>query len=351
MVNARRVGRLGMLAVGLGVGAAVASTPGIASADTVDPFGFDFSNIAISYNGMSLIHDGSAIATTTKGDFGFAFADGANAHASTVNGFGDSAFAEGTNAFATSGGSLTGLGNFDNAVDIGNNTFALPGDPAGAFAGAANLIGNDSATGGTGSFDDAIDIGNNTDTTGIYANDGAFAGAGGLIGLSGDGNNETAIDFGNNNGFGLGPASVGGTFDTAIQNGNSVGDNGGAFAGFGNFDTATDTAGVGGTIEGGGASADFGNSNFASALGDLAHAHAGGVANFGDLGASVLGNNDTANVFDPFDTLGSSATAGAGLSGDAIVPGDFDLASVFGDGLGAVATGGSFLTDILPSLF
>jgi hypothetical protein len=33
MVNTRGLGRLGVLAVGLGIGAAVASSPGIASAD------------------------------------------------------------------------------------------------------------------------------------------------------------------------------------------------------------------------------------------------------------------------------------------------------------------------------
>ena len=36
MVKARGLARLGMLAVGLGIGATVASTPGIASADSLD---------------------------------------------------------------------------------------------------------------------------------------------------------------------------------------------------------------------------------------------------------------------------------------------------------------------------
>jgi hypothetical protein len=35
--NAKRVGRLGGLAVGLGIGAAMAATPGLAAADTTDP--------------------------------------------------------------------------------------------------------------------------------------------------------------------------------------------------------------------------------------------------------------------------------------------------------------------------
>jgi hypothetical protein len=349
MVNARRIGRLGTFAVGLGIGAAVASTPGIASADPVDPFAFDLNDISISFNGMNLLQEGTAVATSGQGDFAVAIGDGA--HASATNGFGDYSLADGTNALANAGGSTSALGNFDNAIDIGNNDITTVGAPDGAFAGAGNLVAGGGA--GAGSNDLAIDIGNNTGTTlanGELANgnDGAFAGGGGLIGLSGNGNNDTAIDFGNNSGENLGPAAVGGTFDTAIQNGNSLGEGGGAFAGFGNNDIATDTAGLGGAIQGGGgASADFGNNDFASAYGDLAHAHAGGVANFDDLAASILGNNDIANVFDPFGTLGSSAVAGA--SGTA--PGDFDLASVFGDGFNADATGASFLTDILPSLF
>jgi hypothetical protein len=36
MMNARGTARLGMLAVGLGIGAAMASTPGLASADDLN---------------------------------------------------------------------------------------------------------------------------------------------------------------------------------------------------------------------------------------------------------------------------------------------------------------------------
>jgi hypothetical protein len=75
-MSTRRLGRLGMLAVGLGMGAAVASTPGIASAD---PFSFDFNDIAISFDGTSLLQEGTASAHSgTAGEFNFAFADGAH---------------------------------------------------------------------------------------------------------------------------------------------------------------------------------------------------------------------------------------------------------------------------------
>ncbi len=326
MVNARRVGRLGMLAVGLGVGAAVASTPGIASADTVDPFGFDFSNIAISYNGMSLIHEGSAVATTTAGTGDLAIADGAGAQAITVDGIGNFSLADGTNALAAAGGSPTAEGDLNTAVDIGNNTVLGPGAPDGAYAGAASLIGDDSATGGTGSFDNAFDFGNNTADGALSGNEGAFAGAGGLIGAGGNGNFDTAIQFGTESGENNGPAAVAGNFNTASESGTFTGNgDSGALAGFGNFDTA-----------------EFGGNNvapgdFASAGGDYVH---------GNI-STILGNNDTAIVTDLFGTAGSSAVAGASTT----TPGDFDLANVFGDGLNAAATGGSFMSDILPSLF
>ncbi len=353
-----------MLAVGLGLGAALASTPGSAWADTssdvfssIDWAGLLNPAVAtpatsafqVSFDGMDLFPTAgnAATATTTPGEFSLAIAIGSGADATATHGIGDYALANGTNAFAVAGGDSTGNGNFDSAIDIGNNTLGGPGAHDGAYAGAGDIGGIGSGT-GHGSFDTAIDIGNNApDGAGDGGNDGAFAGAGGLIGLSGDGNNDYAIDFGNNSGENLGPAAVGGTFDTAIQNGNSEGLGGGAFAGFGNDNTAIDTATLGGAINGGGASATFGNDDFASVLGDLSHAHAGGVGNFGDLAASILGNNDTANVFDPFESLGSFATAGAGGG----IPGDFDLASVFGDHLNAVATGANFLTEILPTLF
>jgi hypothetical protein len=280
MVNARRLGRLGLLTVGLGIGLGVAATPGIASADTADPFTFDFSNLAISFNGMSLLHEGSATANTTAGTGDFAFADGAHADASATGGFLDFAGADGTNALAEAGGSSGS--NFDSAVDVGNNT----------------LVGQDGPNG-------------------------ALAGAGSLYGLTGNGSFDRAIDFGNNIGSGNGPDAVDGNFDSALQSGNVTGNDIGAFSGIGNNDLASVLGGTSSTSAGG----DY-------------------------FDPSIVGNNDIASVFDPFGTVGSTATAGANTLDAA--PGNFDLAAVFGDGFiggtGADATGANFLIDILPSL-
>jgi hypothetical protein len=125
MTRAIRIGRLAGLAVGLGIGAALAATPGTASAD-------DFQ---ISIDGFDLlpVAGNTATATSGAGDIAIAFGDGASANA--TGGVGDYAFADGTgsNAGAGSGGITTG--NFDYA-------FA---DGAGSNAGA-----------GAGSFDTAV---------------------------------------------------------------------------------------------------------------------------------------------------------------------------------------------------
>ena len=120
MRNTRRVARLGMLAIGLGVGAAVACTPGLASADTLD--------FQISIDGQDLFPttDNLATASTEAGSLGnIAIAFGDGAQASTGDGTGQFAFANGTNAVAATGG------NNDTAIDIGNNSgsgeFALAG--------------------------------------------------------------------------------------------------------------------------------------------------------------------------------------------------------------------------------
>jgi hypothetical protein len=311
-----------MLAVGLGIGVAAAHTP-VASADSsTDPFswlgGLDSPaaastpdlNLAISFDGMSLVHDGNATATTIPGEHDFAIAYGDGASASATNGFGDFAEAGGTDAFAAAGGSSTAFGNFDTAIDIGNNT--APKD--GAFAGAGSLIGGPVA-GGTGSNDTAIDIGNNTGT----GDNGAFAGAGGLFGGSGNGNYDTATDFGNNVGQDDGAAAVGGNFDSASDYGNITGRDVGSLSGFGDNDIA-------------------------SVIGTSAGSSSAG----GNPGTDILSNNDIAVVVDPMGTLGNSVVSGA----SATAPGDFDLGAVFGDGLSStMATGGNFLTDIVPSLF
>jgi hypothetical protein len=97
MVNTRGFARLGVLAVGLGIGAAWAHTPAAAadsSADWLSPIDGLLSgalpaadpsglNLTISFDGMSIVQDGNATATTASGEYGLAIAysDGASATA------------------------------------------------------------------------------------------------------------------------------------------------------------------------------------------------------------------------------------------------------------------------------
>jgi hypothetical protein len=175
MMNARGIARLGMLAVGLGIGAAVASTPGVASADSSTDWLPSIDNvlgaatipvvsapldIQISVDGHDLFPttDNTAFAESSAGDI--AIADGDGADASAVGGDGDVADASGTDALAVAGGS-TGS-NFDTAIDIGNNTVAVQPYPDGAYA---------NAVGSPGSFDTAVDLGNNNQVWATIGND------------------------------------------------------------------------------------------------------------------------------------------------------------------------------------
>jgi hypothetical protein len=62
----------------------------------------------------------------------------------------------------------------------------------------------------------------------------------------------------------------------------------------------------------------------------------------GGTSTNLLGDNDIATIIG----TGSTAFAGSNLT----TAGNFDLATVFGDMLNAMATGKDFLLDILPSL-
>jgi len=67
----------------------------------------------------------------------------------------------------------------------------------------------------------------------------------------------------------------------------------------------------------------------------FAAARTGGTKSVNDLGS-----NDITQIFGDGDVGAAGANAAN--------PGDFDLAVIFGDMLTAVASGGNFLTDILP---
>jgi hypothetical protein len=204
--NVHGVARLGVLAVGLGIGAAWAHTP-VASADssgdaasTIDslvsgavPAPATPIDLFISFDGYTIYDGGgNADAYTTTGDYGLAIAygDGAYADADGIGGSaaaygtgatayaeggtGDYALASGTDANAEAGSFADGAtaNNFDSAVDIGNNGSDDLLNNVGAYAGNRSLQYGGSDV-GTDSNDSAYDIGNNS--AGVV-NSGAFAG-------------------------------------------------------------------------------------------------------------------------------------------------------------------------------
>jgi len=285
------VARLGMLAVGLGIGAAVAHSP-VAAADTstdwlssIDslpsgavPATPSDLNLAISFDGYPLVSDGNANAYTLPGEFDLAIAYGDEARATAEGGYGDYAFADSTGSYGAA---------------------AIAGDPT---------------TGATGNnFDFASANGNGTE---------AFAG----------------------NTYDLSPDTTGSSFDFASTSGGDgvlpdlepsdsaiAGDNGS-----GDIATAVgpDVESLAGVTTG----ATPVNFDVASAIANdtaLTEASAGGG------GTTLGGSNDVAFVADPWGTVGSTADAGLGYN--------YDLAGVFGDALNATATSANYMVDILPS--
>jgi hypothetical protein len=291
MMNARRVGRLGMLAVGLGIGAAVASTPGIASADTpgTDPFswlaGLDLGEAAavpaaspfdldISVDGFALLDLGTgATATSGMGDVAIAF--GAGSDAIAEGGFGDYALADastgGIGATAIAGDQTAGAtgNNFDYAYANGNGSIAYSGNELGESDTTGSSFDSASASGGNGvDPDDAI-------------------------------------------------AGQNGSYDSASAVGQNVASESGRSSGTpANFDSAS----------------VWGNSTTPTT--NITEALAGS-------GSGVGGSSDTAFVVDPLGTVGSTAFAGDGFNSD--------LAGVFGDALNATAITANNLVDILPT--
>jgi hypothetical protein len=301
VVNVSGLGRLGMLAVGLGVGAAVAHSP-VASADSsadllssidslvsggalpaADPSTL---NLAISFDGYSLVEDGSAYAYTASGEYGLAIAYGAASVAEAQGGIGDYALAVGTKAGAYAGTDTSSGNNFDSAIDIGTNS---------------------------------------SDSDDVSATDGSY---------------DTAIQIGNNTGYGDGSDVFDGNHDTAIQIGSNTGNSDYPEAGYGNYDTAVNDGSF--TGSGYGSFAGNGNVNLADAVGNQSDATAGGW----DAGATSNGN--IADVLDPSGTDGSYADAGANSS---TALGGYDLAAVLGvDDSTASAVGSQFLYDIVTAL-
>jgi hypothetical protein len=164
MSTTPRIGRLAMLAGGLGFAAALAATPGIASATT---------DIDISIDGVDIFNGGgSATAESAMGDMAIAL--GPNSFAFAEGGFGDfaSAFSTGTGAEALAGDDAPGAsGNdfdFASAVGTGRTGFAAAGnailpDTTGSSFDFASADGLDSVAvaGNNGSGDYASAVGDN----------------------------------------------------------------------------------------------------------------------------------------------------------------------------------------------
>jgi hypothetical protein len=196
MLRIIAIGRIGLLGVGLGVGAALASIPGIAAADpspdpnvvgavdaaslfpALDPSSL---NIDISVDGFTLLHEGTASATSGTGDIAIAF--GADSSASATGGFGDVASAYGTDASATAidgnfdlasansvlsttgGTALAGYGSFDIAQEGGLSGIATADH--GSFDIATALTGaSGTATAQFGNADIATNIGDGSTLAG-----------------------------------------------------------------------------------------------------------------------------------------------------------------------------------------
>jgi hypothetical protein len=180
MKHAPGIGRLAGLAVGLGIGAALAATPGIASADDLD--------FQINIDGTNLFPttDNSATATAGTGDIAIAFGNGASATAN--DGSFDAAFADGTDSTA-----LANEGNYDFASATGTDSGAGAGDSnydvaisngtdSGAFAGGDTVTAGGVTTNYPGNDDFAYVLG--PDST-------AFAG--GYFGVQTDSSNDVAL--------------------------------------------------------------------------------------------------------------------------------------------------------------
>jgi hypothetical protein len=201
-MDARVFSRLAGLAAGFGIAAALAATPGVASAD-------DFQ---ISIDGMDLFPTvgNTAIADSGMGDIAVAFGNDSFACAGCSDSPGtlDFAFASGTHSSADSG-----FGQFDDAMATGDTSVsdAGAGNFDTAIANGANSFAN--ATGvnpvalGNYDFADAWGPNANAEAGNILSltpssNDVAWVldpfGTVGSTALAGDGNADLAGVFGDN---------------------------------------------------------------------------------------------------------------------------------------------------------
>jgi hypothetical protein len=211
MSNSKSIGRLGVLVAGLGIGAALAASPGIAAADptAVDPTAFDAAafdpsalvadpaasipglNEAISIDGMTVFQSGTATAYSGPGNEAIAFGDGATADAggTGTSAIGNYAFADGNNSEA-----FAGLGNYNSASAFGEGSAANAGSGSGDIA-YANGTDTTANAGGLPGVDSALVAGNDSFASAV-GND-SFADAGTGIAGTTTATGDIATVFGN----------------------------------------------------------------------------------------------------------------------------------------------------------
>ncbi len=167
MINTRGIARLGMLAVGLGIGAATAHTP-VASADAstdwlssidsvlgaaavpVVPSALDYQ---ISIDGYDLFPTAGNTATAISGMGDVAIAFGSGSSATAEGGFGDFAIADGPGGSAIAGDEVAGAtgNNFDFASATGSGSHAAAGNPVEQFPDATGSSFDSASTNGANS--------------------------------------------------------------------------------------------------------------------------------------------------------------------------------------------------------
>jgi hypothetical protein len=310
MANVRGFARLGTIAVGLGIGAAVAHSP-VAGADTSTDWLSAIDTLLaggplpalvtpaldyqISFDGYDLFPTTGnlATATTAVGGFGLAIAIGDGASAAAPNGIGNVAIDIGNNT-GDADEVFADDGNGNVAIDIGNNT------------GLSNQVIADAGNGNV-----AIDIGNNSGEA-----DQVFAD---------EGNGNVAIGLGNNSGESDQIFADAGNNNTAIDFGNNTAPSQDVFADVGNGNTAI-AMGANNSAQ-----AFDGNNNFAEVVGPE-----------GSAADAFGGSHDISYVLDPFGSTASTADSGEG--------GNFDLAAVLLTDGSATAQGSDFLYDIVSAL-
>jgi hypothetical protein len=248
----------GVLAVGLGLGAALAAPAGIASAD-------DFQ---ISIDGFDLFPTTGNTATAISGLGDIAIAYGAGSHAIAEGGFGD--FATAASGATAIAGDIT-PGATGNNFDFASATAFIDIGSSDAIAAAGNVDGAPDSIGS--SFDSAIDVGG--------------SGGSGTSAIAGDnGSFDSALVFGYNGEAHAGESSIAAdpsNFDSAsVLSGYHaptmvVGNE--ADAGGGSDDTAF-VIDPSGTMDSNADAGEFGSFDLAGVLGDGLHANLATGANF-----------------------------------------------------------------------